>query len=174
MRQTAAELLIGAAIVAVGGWVLWQAFGMREGPGYAAVGPRIFPIIVGVGFALSGLAVVASAGRAWLMQPSNRNADSEPADPADWSTLAAIAVLLAVYVLLFPSLGFIIASAAFLVAGAWALGSRSPLRDAAAGVLLSGITYVVFTRLLGLELPEGPLADPIDALQRLIGDSGEA
>jgi putative tricarboxylic transport membrane protein len=73
----------------------------------------------------------------------------------------------------FLHLGFIISSAAFLVAGAWVLGSRSWPRDVAAGLLLSLVTYVVFTRLLGLDLPSGPLEEPIRALETLLFPQAE-
>jgi putative tricarboxylic transport membrane protein len=167
-----AEPLAGAAIVVLGGWVLWHAYGLREGPGYAAIGPRVFPVIVGAGFLASGLAVLASGWRS--RRPAASDEPHEQETALDWSTLAAMGALLAVYILLFAPLGFIVSSAAFLIAGAWALGSRSQVRDLIVGILLSGLTYVVFTRLLGLELPEGPLAEPIDALQQLIAGPRES
>jgi putative tricarboxylic transport membrane protein len=158
----------GAAIALLGGWFLWQAVSLREGPGYAAVGPRVFPVIVGLGFLVSGLPLLLSRGRrARAHAPPDESADTDLAPPIDWPTLASIAVLLALYIALFLHLGFIISSAGFLVGGAWILGSRSWVRDVAAGFLLSVATYVVFTKLLGLELPAGPLEEPIRALEAL-------
>jgi putative tricarboxylic transport membrane protein len=143
---------VAALLIAVlGVWVLWQATSLREGPGYAAVGPRVFPMVVGVGMMVSGLALLWSSWRVGSAQ------DSEATPAADWATLLGMAAALAGYIVLYRPLGFIAASTVFLVAGAWILGSRSPLRDVLAGVLVSVGTFVLFTRLLGLELPVGPL-----------------
>jgi putative tricarboxylic transport membrane protein len=149
------DALAGLITVIGGGWFLWQAFELREGPGYAAVGPRVFPTIVGLGLMLGGFALLLSARRAVR--------SAEP--PVDWQTLGGFAALLAAFIALFQPLGFLIAAPLFLVAGARILGSQSLVRDVVSGVLLGLITYVVFTRLLGLELPAGQLEEPIRALQ---------
>ena len=149
------ERLFGIAATLLGVWFLWQATELRQGPGYAAVGPRVFPIIVGIGFVASGIGIVLRSG----------GSRSAPMDSTDWPTLAAMAALLAAFIALFSPLGFPISSAVFVVAGAWILGSRSTVRDAFVGVVLGGVTYLVFTRLLGLELPAGPLDEPIRVVQ---------
>jgi putative tricarboxylic transport membrane protein len=156
-------------ITLFGVWVIWQASLLREGPGYAAVGPRTFPMVVGVGIVLSGLALMWE--RVKHPQGANR-ADSEDPfaeaeGPVDWRTLIQVAVLLAAYVALYTLLGFVIASALFLPACAWGLGSRSPVRDTLSGILVALVTYLVFTRLLGLELPGGPIDEPLRALSNL-------
>jgi putative tricarboxylic transport membrane protein len=154
----APDCLGGGVIVLFGVWCLWQATLLREGPGYAAVGPRVFPLLVSGGILLSGMALILSHHDA----PSAVAVESVVADtedaPADWPTLIGAAGMLAGYLLLFQVLGFVFASTAFLVGCSWVLGSRSPIRDLAAGLGTSLIAYLVFTRLLGLELPAGPLA----------------
>jgi len=171
------ETLAAVVIILLGVWTLGQAMELRQGPGYAAVGPRIFPMVVGVGFLVAGAALLLGALRRGdpalaptpaPVSPAERTAtapddalgirDDDPSTaPTDWPTLAGVAALLAGYVVLFVPLGFILSSALLLVGGARVLGSRSPVRDVAAGVLVSLAAYVVFTRLLGLELPPGPL-----------------
>lgn len=169
-----ADGIAGVAILAFGAWVLWQAGSLRAGPGYAAVGPRTFPIIVGLATLVSGVGVVIGWLRAWrgdAAPAAAARADTPPltdadltgdgdAAPAgtDWATLLLVGGLLAAYIALFRPLGFVLASTALFPAGAWALGSRAPLRDSLAGVVVSLITYLLFTRFLGLELPAGPLA----------------
>ena len=150
------ERLFGIAATLLGVWFLWQATELRQGPGYAAVGPRVFPIIVGIGFVASGIGIVLRSG-------GSRLARGE--DSTDWPTLAAMAALLAGFIALFSPLGFPISAAVFVALGAWILGSRSTVRDAVVGVLLGGVTYLVFTRLLGLELPAGLLEEPIRVVQ---------
>jgi putative tricarboxylic transport membrane protein len=151
----------GLVIVLFGAWFLWEAFGLREGPGYAAVGPKTFPLIVGGGMLLAGLGV-------WVTGGGHR--EGGPSDEAeeavhDWRTLCLFAAILALYIALFLPLGFIVSSALLVVGGAWTLGSRSWKRDLTCGVVVSLVTYVVFTSLLGLELPGGPLEAPLRLLR---------
>lgn len=157
-------LAAGVAVVLFGAWFLLQATQLRAGPGYAAVGPRVFPTAVGVGLIASGLAVLFGALRRSpaaapvLDVDTTAPLDAETDLETDWPTLGIVAALLAIAIALFQPLGFVITSASFLVACARALGSRSLLRDLAAGLGVSLVTYAVFTYLLGLELPDGPLA----------------
>ena len=147
----APDRLAGVVIVVFGAWFLWQAATLREGPGYAAIGPRAFPLLVGVGILGSGIALAAAPPR--HTEPS----DEDALPPVDYRTLLGAGAILAGYVILFAPVGFILASTAFVVASSWNLGSRSVGRDLAAGFATSLVAYVVFTRLLGLELPGGPL-----------------
>ena len=154
-----ADTIAGVLIALFGAWFLWEATLLREGPGYAAVGPRVFPLIVGTGLLVSGLAVLVGGLRAGH-QPDHL--------PTDWRTLGLMAVALAGLILLWRPLGFILTATPFLVAGARVLGSRSLIRDVVAGVLVSVGTYALFTRLLGLELPAGPLEEPLRSLTGLL------
>lgn len=132
-----ADRLAGATIGVFGAWFLWQAAILREGPGYAAVGPRVFPVIVGLGILASGLALGAS--------PTRRpEAESDIGPERDWRTLAGAAAILAGYIVLFQPLGFVVASTLFLAASSWNLGSRSLRRDMVAGLLTSAAAYLVF------------------------------
>ena len=151
------DRLAGLVVALFGAWFLWQANELGEGPGYAAVGPKVFPIIVGLGLLGSGLALLAAGSRAPTQAADGADAGDEAGLPVDWPTLGGLAGLLAAYVLLFQPLGFLLTSALFLPAGAWVLGNRAHGRAVLAGVLLSVTVYLVFTRLLGLELPAGPL-----------------
>ena len=68
-----------------------------------------------------------------------------------------VTVGLILQMLLMKPAGFVIATAVLFVAVAYALGSRRILLNAAVGLLLCAITYVAFTRGLGLVLPAGVL-----------------
>ena len=163
MRQSAApvrpvrrwvhpHLLAAEAIVLFGVWYLWQALALHEGPGYAAVGPRVFPALVGTGVLLSGAALVLDQ----LRQPAEL---VPPAvEPADWPTLGLTALAFALYLASLLPLGFVPATTLFVPLCARVLGSRALLRDLLSGAGLSLTTSALFTRLLGLELPRGPLA----------------
>jgi hypothetical protein len=55
----------------------------------------------------------------------------------------------------------------FVPACSWALGSRALVRDVVVAVVLAIVTYVVFTRFLGLELPGGPIDEQLRALANI-------
>lgn len=163
------NLAPGIAIAVFGAWFVWQATTIRQGPGYAIVGPGVFPTIVGLGLLASGVAVIASAlpGRRQSASatPEASGLVTEEQSVVDWTALVGLAALLALYLALFLPLGFLLGSTLYLVAAARVLGSHSLLRDLVSGVGLSVAAYLVFTRLLGLELPAGPLEEPIRSLQ---------
>jgi putative tricarboxylic transport membrane protein len=161
------DRIAGAAIVVFGGWFLWQGGSLREGPGYAAIGPRVFPVIVGLGIVLSGLAlVIARSGvAAGVRLAPGEDAGGAAEEPVSWTSLTQVAALLAAYVAAFLPLGFIASSTLFMIGGARILGSRRWARDLAAAALLSVISYAVFTILLGLDLPDGPFQEPLRILR---------
>ncbi len=164
MLRTTTDRLAGVAIAVFGAWFLWQAASLREGPGYAAVGPRVFPVIVGVGLLLSGLALLITGGAGTRSSVASLD-DGEAEASIVWTSLAQVAALLAAYVAAFVPLGFIGSSTFFMVAGARSLGSRRWVRDLTVGLLLSATSYGVFTFLLGLELPGGPMEKPLRSLR---------
>lgn len=122
--------------------------------GYAAVGPRFFPVLIGVGMLASGLWLGAIA---WRRQ--RRSQPVAELEAMDWRTWAACAGALLAYIVLFQPLGFLLATPPFLIAQARIFGSRNTLRDVIAAIVLSVAVFVVFNVLLKVDLPKGVL-DP--------------
>lgn len=124
---------------------IWQATQIVESPFTDIVGPKVFPIIIGVVLGLSSLYC--------LIKP-----DAAPQWPAAGRLFEigmAIAVMVA-YALLLPDLGFLIATAFASAYLTWRLGTM-PLQSLLVGVLTSGGIYIVFRVILGLSLAKGPL-----------------
>lgn len=124
---------------------IWQASLVKLSFISDPVGPRTFPIIIGIMLGIASLVI--------LLRP-----DPNPKWPAQARLLeiAAAAVVLIGYALLLPELGFLIATviaAAFL---SWRLGATAP-KAVLAGIAISGGIYVVFHLILGLSLARGPL-----------------
>jgi putative tricarboxylic transport membrane protein len=71
--------------------------------------------------------------------------------------VALVAGALALNVLLFAPLGFIMASAVLFTFVAAAFGSRRFIVDAAIGLAFAATIYVIFVHGLGLSLPSGDL-----------------
>jgi putative tricarboxylic transport membrane protein len=143
------EAVLAAFILLLGVFVAVETTMLRTGPGYAAIGPKLFPWLVAAGLLLVGVALLYGARAGAVAQPAGFDLDLPP-------TLAITAGLFLQMVLMRPA-GFVLATTVLFVAVAYALGSRRFLLNAAVGVVLCTVTYVAFTRGLGLVLPAGVL-----------------
>ncbi|MEV4075292.1 tripartite tricarboxylate transporter TctB family protein [Nonomuraea fuscirosea] len=161
---------LAAAVV-----VLAQAFSIPQGNGYQAVGPRAFPLLVGVGLAVVSVIgvvqafrpgaapgtapAVASGADAPGEDTSGEGASGGGASGEDgethWPSVLMLLGALAAYALLLVPAGYWQATTVFFVAVARVLGSRRLVRDVLAGLVLALATYFLFDRLLGITLPPG-------------------
>ena len=158
-RIVAGVLLVGAA------FLVTQALEIQRGGGYSVVGPGTIPLAATIGlFVLAG----ALALRTTLLPDTDLAVSAAEEERACyWPTIGIVGVLLVLYAialngvrlgpLAIPGLGYILATALFLPAGAWALGSRNPVRDVIVAVLLAVVVYFGFTEFLGVRLPAGVL-----------------
>ena len=138
------DRLFGGIGIALAAFFIWQATTIQESFIQDPVGPKTFPIIIGIILGLSSLAI--------LLRP-----DPKP----DWPAVgrlaeigAAVVVLLA-YAYALPQVGFLIATAFTAAYLSWRLGT-APLYAVAAGIAISIGIYVVFHLILGLSLAKGP------------------
>jgi len=138
------DRILGGVCVALAAFFIWAAMQIQLSFISDPVGPRTFPIIIGVMFGLAGLVI--------LLRP-----DPEP----DWPALGrmieigATVVVLVAYAQLLPELGFLIATALAAAFLSWRLGAN-PIQAVVAGIAISGGIYVVFHLILGLSLARGP------------------
>jgi putative tricarboxylic transport membrane protein len=139
------DRIFGGLGILLAAFFIWQATQIELSFISDPVGPRTFPIIVGIILGLSSLVV--------LLRPS-----AEPHWPAArrlFDLAASVGVLIA-YAVLLPDLGFVIATALAAAYLSWRLGTH-PVWAIVAGVLTSLGIYVVFHLILGLSLARGPL-----------------
>lgn len=144
-----AGLSIGLGLLVVAAVIGYDAAQMRVPPIHAKVGPRVFPIIVSIGLAVCGLALV------WQSRSKVSFPDAE--GETDWTAIAVIAAGLIVHMNILKPLGFVPAGVMLFMSVAFAFGSRKFARDGMIALIVVLITYVSFTRLLGLQLPPGIL-----------------
>jgi putative tricarboxylic transport membrane protein len=152
---TARGLRLGEAILALfvlglGLFVAVETAMLRTGPGYAAIGPKLFPWLVAAGLLLVGAALLYEARAGAVAHPGGFDLDLPPA-------LVVTAGLVLQMVLMRPA-GFVIASTVLFVAVSHAFGSRRLVLNIAVGFVLCLATYVGFRWGLGLILPAGALA----------------
>ena len=139
-RRLAAVLIAGSVAYVLGAFQISVLSGQ-----YAAVGPRIFPLVVGAG--LLGSAV-------WIALPANAFSELPP---VNWRLAAASALAFLVYIAALKLVGYVLATAGFIVLESRLLGSRAWTRDLIVSLAITATVYGVFRLLLGLRLPAGLL-----------------
>ncbi len=122
----------------------WAASIIQESFLTDAVGPKMFPYIIA--------AVAALASVYFILRP---DADPEWPGLGRLAEIGAAAVVLCLYAIALPELGFLIATAFAATYLAWRLGSR-PLEAVLTGLGTSVGIYVIFRLVLGLSLARGP------------------
>ena len=142
MSSDRALAVIGLILAAA---FIWGAARIETGFIVDPLGPRKFPIIIGVVLALASLFI--------LLRP-----DAEPEWPAVSRVLEILGatVILIGYALFLEDLGFVIATAIAASLLSWGLGSR-PHWAIVSGIGISLGIYGIFHLVLGLSLAKGPL-----------------
>jgi putative tricarboxylic transport membrane protein len=150
---------VALAFLALALILLFTTFQIRQGGGYSAVGPRVFPLAVSLGLlALSILFLLRTT-----LFPDTELAEQAAAEEAatHWPTVGLLALLLVLYVFALGILGYLVATALFIPAGAavlrWRVGGATLVRDLIIGLILAALVYFTFTRFLGVRLPAGIL-----------------
>lgn len=113
---------------------------------YDPLGPESWPMILG--------AVAFCAATARLFLPVGARFDLPR---AAGTRIAGVLALLVFYAATFEHLGFVLSTWVFCTATTWALGTR-PVPALVFGVAIGLGVYGLFTHLLDLTLPAGPLS----------------
>jgi len=142
-RLNPGELLISLALIAIGSFVVYQTQAIAETQGFAQVGPRLFPNIIGAGLTLCGawLGWQALTG-GWRNVPLDEGEHDAP----DWLAFAIISAGIILHMVL--TLLFVFIARGF--------GSKRPVRDVLIGAVIAILAFLLFTQALGLNLPKGP------------------
>ncbi|MCV2867278.1 tripartite tricarboxylate transporter TctB family protein [Defluviimonas sp. WL0002] len=140
------DRIFGVVVILVALAFIASAYNLPPGNIFDKLGPKVFPIIVGVGMAISAAAMI--------MKP-----DAEPDWPQARSllSLAFATVVMVGYAYALKPSGFLIPTA--IVAGILSYQiDPKPVRAVLIGVSLSGGLYVIFKYALGLGLVALPRA----------------
>jgi putative tricarboxylic transport membrane protein len=148
-----AHRIAALAFLAVAVGVLTGAFTIDQGTTYQAVGPRVFPLLVGAGMCLVSAIGVVQAFRGTDTEQIDQLREEIRA--THWPSVLLLVAALIGYVLLLTPLGYWQTTTVFFVAVARVLGSRKLVRDAIIGLVLALAVYILFDRLLGIGLPPG-------------------
>jgi putative tricarboxylic transport membrane protein len=140
--------VIGAAVIAALAVITIVGGVTTPDPGFGVVGPAVLPTIIGALMLVTAI---------WLAFDVTRGAPPPVTEALDRGPFAYSVAATAIFLFAFVPLGFVISAAAFLVAQARILGSRSLLRDVIAALAFIVGLYVLFVQFLTIALPKGPL-----------------
>ena len=153
-RVDRAQLGLAAVLAVVGIYTIVDARGLNVG--FAdPVGPRVFPYAIGTGMVVLAVLLVVATLRGDVPQAEGGE-DVDLTVPADWATVAKLVGVLVLNLLLVNLLGWAITGTLLFAGAAWALGSRTPLRDVLVGAVLAVGSWYGFYA-LGVPLTPGIL-----------------
>jgi len=151
------EMLVSLGLIALGSFVIYETQSIAETQGYAQIGPRLFPYLIGIGLTLCGAVLGWQAlSGGWRNVPL----DQEGHDTPDWLAFAVISAGIVLHMIVIGWAGFILAALLLFVMVARGFGSRRPVRDVVIAAVLAVLVFALFTYGLGLNLPKGPFGGP--------------
>ncbi|CAA0136755.1 Uncharacterised protein [Mycolicibacterium vanbaalenii] len=156
-RPDYAQYIVCAVMVAAGVFLVYDAMSMPGG--YAEVdpvGPRFFPITIGVGLLVMAVVLAVAIPRGYKGE-ADAGEDIDPDMPSDWRTVGLLVGLFVGLIVLVVPLGWAITSALFFAGCATVLGSKHYLRNIAIGAVLALASFYAFYSGLGIPLPAGIL-----------------
>ena len=155
-RVTGLFLVGLGAAAAYGGWKLPPVPGQP-------VGPNVFPLVIGIGLALCGLAIAFGIGHSFEEEEAIVPYESgeAPAPRGGLYGLRALLppALLLFYVIVADRVGFILTAAIIVFVTATALGARWKLALPLSALAPIAI-HLIFSKLLRVPLPIGLLPMP--------------
>lgn len=156
------DRVTGLFLVGLGGAAAYGGWQLAPVPGQP-VGPNVFPLVIGTGLALCGLAIAFGIGHAFEEEEAIVPYESGQAPPPRGKLYGLRALLppalLLFYVAVADRLGFILTAALIVYVTATALGARWKLSLPLA-VLAPIAIHLIFSKLLRVPLPIGLVPMP--------------
>jgi len=146
---------LAALLAAAGAYTVYDASTLQVGFG-DPVGPRAFPYLIGsVMMLLAALLVVATVRGD--RPEAEGGEDVDLTLTPDWLTVLKLVGVLVFTIATVDFLGWAVSGAVLFAGSAWALGSRTLIRDAVIGIVLAVGSWYAFYVGLGIPLTPGIL-----------------
>ncbi|MGZ8177808.1 tripartite tricarboxylate transporter TctB family protein [Williamsia sp. SKLECPSW1] len=152
-----AQLIVCGVMVVVGVFLIVDA--MRLSAEFAKVdpvGPKMFPLVVGIGLLICSLLLAVATWRGSRGIPDDGE-DIDISAPVDWRTVGFLVLLFVATVALVDTLGWVIVGALLFGGAATILGNPHWVRNLAIGLGLSLTSFYAFYVGLGIPLSAGIL-----------------
>ncbi|GAA4810995.1 tripartite tricarboxylate transporter TctB family protein [Nocardioides caeni] len=151
-----AQYGLAAFLVVVGTYVGYDAWTLEAGFSDQPVQPYAIPYVVAAGLVVLGLLLAVATARGDRPEAEDGE-DVDLSQGTDVRTVALLAGVLVANIALIDLLGWAITGALLFAGAAFALGSRTWVRDLAVGTALSVATWYGFYVGLGIPIPAGVL-----------------
>ena len=145
-------VVVGVLLMLVAAVIFWDAVNLGRAVAYG-IGPDMMPKAISAGLAVLGLFSILSGVKSTAEKPGGYDHFAVGMIIAGFAVLTAIVGL---------NGGFVPAMTVLFATTAYAFGRRAIAVDLALGFVLALAIYLLFSKLLSLSLPQGPL-------ERLIG-----
>jgi putative tricarboxylic transport membrane protein len=159
--DTRLDLILAAIVAAFGIAVIAGAMAIPDGLYRDAVGPRAVPIFIGFLMLVCGglstwrRAIRMAPGAGWQVHADGT--EDEPDLPASLARAVAIMALTVAYTAVFNPLGYLLATPVYVAAALWVMQERKLGAMVAISVLWTVGTWVLFSQVLAVRIPVGPL-----------------
>ena len=150
-----AQYGLAAVLALVGLYTIIDARGLNVGFG-DPIGPRVFPYVIGSVMLLLAVLLAVATARGDVPQ-AEEGEDVDLTTPPDWLTVGKLVAILILNILLVNVIGWAITGALLFAGCAWALGSRTLVRDLLVGLVLAVASWYFFYVGLGVPLSPGIL-----------------
>lgn len=153
-KQGKGELAFAGSLFLLGIFVAWDTSRMDIPQGSSIVSPQTFPYMVASFTCLVGLGLFIDILRGRLGTPDG-DEPGDPFVPANFKTMAIIAIAIALHVILLDITGYVVAATLCFWGVAFAFGSRKYLKDFGISLVFALVVYFSFTKGLKINLPSG-------------------
>src|SRR4051812_19603749 len=113
MTERSAQVLVAAAVLALGAAFAIGTWLLPDSPGYAKVSARLFPGLISAGLLITGALLLREA-----ISGGFRNREEEARDPLAWRAFGWVTAGIVAHMALIASIGFILASSLLYTATA--------------------------------------------------------
>lgn len=139
-------------LAALGAYAIYDATTLNVG--FAdPVGPRVFPYVIGSALLVLAVLLGIATARGDRGEPE-AGEDIDLDHRPDMVTVLKLISILVFNIATIDFLGWAVTGAVLFAGCAWALGSRTPVRDSVIGILMSVGTWYFFYS--GLDVPLSP------------------
>lgn len=141
-------VFFGLVLLIVGVAIVIGASTIQTGFSYDAVGPAVFPMIIGGGFFVAAILVIVESV---IVKQENEVGNVS----TDFKPVLAISAALLAEAFLIGTLGWVPMAGLLFAAGTWAFGDRRLALNVIIGLIFAALILAVFSFALGLDLPLG-------------------